>query len=274
MIFDKQHRDEYNNMKELNFSLFKRFLESPARYEAELGVPYSAPGFESLVHEAVLEPDKFQDSVLHVPDKRRVTKEQKEIAKERGATIIRTDEFEAITLIAQRLREYGPTKELLDADTEVTMTGEFCGLQTRGRLDLYRPGGFIADLKVIDTITEKNVRFLVAKNNWHLQAAWYQKLVQANTSDVLPFYHIYVNKKLVSNPRVKTMAGIIVVAPMEEPALELGWQKITNGLERFKSYQAGEPLGNDIVQPFMSGPPVWQYNAEEYEQEIPEACYE
>ena len=76
----------------------------------------------------------------------------------------------------------------LDGEHQVIMTGEIEGVPFKIKMDSYKPGEFICDLKYMASLRSPNL-FQPMVNYWgyDIQAAVYQEIVYQNTGKRLPF---------------------------------------------------------------------------------------
>ena len=75
---------EYNEIDAINWSTLKHIQRSPAHFKYLLDNPpkqTAAQSFGVAVHEAILEPDKFQENYIIAPDLDKRTKAYKEWAE-------------------------------------------------------------------------------------------------------------------------------------------------------------------------------------------------
>jgi hypothetical protein len=76
------------------------------------------------------------------------------------------------------------------------MTGEIEGVPFKIRMDSYKRGEFIADLKYMASLRSPNLFEPMVKYwGYDLQAACYQEIVRQNTGERLPFYFIVATKE-------------------------------------------------------------------------------
>mgnify|MGYP003289293913 CR=1 FL=1 len=91
--------------------------------------------------------------------------------------------------------------QFMDGEKQKILTGEFFGLEWQGKLDVYHDKKCIVDLKYVEdlykTFWVKDLGHVtwVEYYGYDMQAAIYQKLVELNTGDKLPYYLAVVDKK-------------------------------------------------------------------------------
>ena len=76
------------------------------------------------------------------------------------------------------------------------MTGTIAGVPFKIKMDSYKPGEYIADLKYMASLRSPNLfEPLVKYWNYVAQGAVYQEIVYQNTGDRLPFYLVIATKE-------------------------------------------------------------------------------
>ena len=87
-------------------------------------------------------------------------------------------------------------KYLLDGEHQRIMVGEIEGVPFKIKMDSYRPGKYIADLKYMKSLRSPNLfQPLIQYWGYDLQAAAYQEIVYQNTGERLPFYFVVITKE-------------------------------------------------------------------------------
>ena len=96
----------------------------------------------------------------------------------------------------------------LSGEKQTIMTGDLFGCQWKIKMDSYIPGVAIVDLKVMSSITDlkwvKDIGYLdfVRYWNYDIQGAVYQKIVEINTGNKLPFFIAAVTKETEPDIRI------------------------------------------------------------------------
>ena len=120
----------------------------------------------------------------------------------------------------------------LSGDHQVIMTGEIEGVPFKIKMDSYKPGEFIADLKYMASLRSPNLfQPMIGYWGYDIQAACYQEIVRQNTGKRLPFLFVVATKEKPAHLAV----GEISQWNMDE-ALETVRQKI----KRFQAIKNGE----------------------------------
>ena len=84
----------------------------------------------------------------------------------------------------------------LEGEHQRMMIGEIEGLPFKIRMDSYKPGEYIADLKYMASLRSPNLfENLVTYWGYDLQAAIYREVVRQNTGETLPFFFVIATKE-------------------------------------------------------------------------------
>ena len=203
------------NREFMSVSQFKDFMKCPAMAMAKLNGTYNED-----FSKALLLGSYFDESLTGTPETQRVflIENEKNIFKKTGgkyAEFIQADETVELVKAQPVMMKY------LSGEYQVIMTGEIEGVPFKIKMDSYKPGEYIADLKYMASLRSPNLFEPMIKYwGYDIQAACYQEVVRQNTGKKLPF--------------------IFVVATKEKPAhLEVGeisqWN-IDEALEKVRNY--------------------------------------
>ena len=120
----------------------------------------------------------------------------------------------------------------LDGEHQVIMTGEIEGVPVKIRMDTYKPGEFISDLKYLASLRSPNL-FESAINYWgyNIQAAVYQEIVRQNTGERLPFYFVIATKE--DPPKV-------VVAQIAQYNMDEAFEEVRKNIQYFYDIKTGK----------------------------------
>ena len=174
----------------MSVSQYKDFADCPARAMAELRGEYTRPESEalllgSLFDEILTGTEKSLEKFIEENRDKLFQKNGKPYAK-----VAQT--FET----AERVRQQPLMMKYLDGEHQVIMTGEIEGVPFKIKMDSYKEGEFIADLKYMASLRSPNL-FEPMVNYWgyNLQAACYQEIVYQNTGKRLPFIFVVATKE-------------------------------------------------------------------------------
>lgn len=120
----------------------------------------------------------------------------------------------------------------LSGEHQTVMTGEIEGVPFKIKMDSYKPGEFIADLKYMASLRSPNLfQPMISYWGYDIQAACYQEIVRQNTGERLPFLFVVATKEKPTHLAV----GEISQWNMDE-ALEVVRKKI----KHFQAIKSGE----------------------------------
>ena len=210
----------------MSVSQFKSFQKCEAATVAELNGIYvpergRALLLGSYVDEMLL---GTRESLEHF-----INENRGELFKKNGepyADVAQADETVVRVLSQPKMVEY------LSGDHQVVMTGEIEGVPFKIKMDSYKPGAFITDLKYMASLRSPNL-FQPMINYWgyDIQAACYQEIVRQNTGQQLPFLFVVATKEKPAHLAI----GAINQWNMDE-ALALVRKKI----KRYQAIKTGE----------------------------------
>ena len=214
------------NREFMSVSQFKDFMECPAMAMAKLNGTYNEDFSKALLlgsyfDEALTGTQESQQKFLF--------ENEKKIFKKGGgkyAEFVKADE--TIELVkAQPVMMY-----YLSGEHQVIMTGEIEGVPFKIRMDSYKPGEFIADLKYMASLRSPNLFEPMIKYwGYDYQSACYQEIVRQNTGEKLPFIFDVATKETPAHLEV----GEISQWNMDE-ALE----KVRKNIKKFQAIKNGE----------------------------------
>ena len=214
------------NMHYFSVSQFKDFMKCPAMAMAKLRGEYDeeygrALLLGSYVDEMLTGTRKSQMKFLE--------ENHSDLFKKNGEPY--ADVGQAIDTI-ERVRKQPLMMKYLSGKHQVIMTGEIEGVPFKIRMDSYKAGEYIADLKYMKSLRSPNLFEPMVKYwGYDTQAAVYQEIVRQNTGVVLPFLFVVATKEQPAHLAV----GEISQWNMDE-ALETVKKNIVN----FQKIKTGE----------------------------------
>lgn len=105
------------------------------------------------------------------------------------------DVVQAIETI-DRIRKQPLMMKYLTGEHQVIMTGEIEGVPFKIKMDSYKAGEYIADLKYMKSLRSPNLFEPMVKYwGYDTQAAVYQEIVRQNTGEKLPFLFVVATKE-------------------------------------------------------------------------------
>ena len=132
----------------------------------------------------------------------------------------------------QRVQQQPLMMHYLNGEHQTVMTGKIEGVPFKIKMDSYKPGEFIADLKYMASLRSPNLfQPMISYWGYDIQAACYQEIVRQNTGERLPFLFVVATKEKPAHLAV----GKISQWNMDE-ALETVRKKI----KRYQAIKSGE----------------------------------
>lgn len=114
-------------------------------------------------------------------------------------------DFKLADEIIQRIESDELFMYYMNGESQKIMTGNICGVPFKIKMDSYKEGEFIADLKVVKSfdkvwsdVFRSKVTF-VESFNYDIELAIFQEIVRQNTGKVLPCYILAVTKQSPSD---------------------------------------------------------------------------
>lgn len=174
----------------MSVSQYKEFCKCEACAMAQLNGEWNKPQSKalllgSLVDEMLTGTAKSQNAF--------VQNNHDELFKKNGDPY--ADVAQAMTTI-ERVKKQPLMMKYLSGKHQTIMTGTIEGVPFKIKMDSYKPGEFIADLKYMASLRSPNLfEPLVKYWNYVAQGAVYQEIVYQNTGDRLPFYLVIATKE-------------------------------------------------------------------------------
>lgn len=252
IIYDEA-ADIYHANSAIGSTDIRDYLRSPALFRDKqqgLVKDETTPAMRlgTLTHLALLEPERFRQSIAIKPEGMSFASKEGKAWKEahEGRDILTQDEYTTIHMMKERM-----PAEVLAALTsgrsEVTVRNELNGIPVQCRVDHWNEiGGIAYDLKTIGAI--EDIEREIPKRGYHIQARFYQRIIA---------------KELNSNPPEFLLAFVEKASPFRwrivhmEEWESLADEKINDALHgiaaRTKSGDWSDP-GNLHMYP---EPPEW-----------------
>ena len=180
----------------LSFSSLKAFDRSPLAFVHYKEAPRKqndAMRFGTLVHRAVLEPERYQDTVT-VYDGRRGTNDYKQFVQENlHKDILTTKEAFNVRAIADSVLSHTHAGPLIRQSTEFEkpFNLDMLGIPHRGIIDAIGPW-FLIDLKTTNSVTHRMLQRTIYDWKYYMQAAIYQQAAERMGLDSKAYFIIAV----------------------------------------------------------------------------------
>lgn len=253
--------EEYHRRSELSNSGLNNLIEkSPGHFKYCLENPPEqtpAMALGTIVHTAILEPERFLDTHVAMPECDRRTKAGKEfyetfLINNHGKTVMAADVYHQVFgMIGSVMAHTMASAILRDNHNELSFFGELNGVKMRCRPDILRQGNLLADLKTTDDASFKGFQKSFANFNYHRQAAVYTDLVSQVTGEKYDTFTIIAVEK-------KPPYAVQVFA-IDEASLDKGREEYQLGLAKYRECLLTNkwPLYADEVVPLNL--PSWKW---------------
>lgn len=228
--------EEYHRREELSNSGLNILIEqSPGHYKFNKDNP-SEPTLAmetgTIVHTAILEPERFLDTHVAMPECDRRTKAGKEfyetfLINNHGKTVMKNDLYhDVFGMIGAVMAHTMASAILRNNHNEASFFGELNGVKVRCRPDILRQGNLLADLKTTDDASFRGFQKSFATYNYHRQAAFYCDLVSQITGEKYDTFTIIAVEK-------KPPYAVQVFA-IDEASLDKGREEYQLGLAKYR----------------------------------------
>ena len=189
-LTSRNYHSAIANKHWFSVSQFKSFMKCPASAMAELKGEY--------------EPERGRALVLgsYVDEHLTGNPKSMETFIKENYTALYKKNGEPYADVAQadeainRIRNQPLMLKYLTGKFQKIMTGEIAGVPVKIKMDCYKEGEFISDLKYLASLRSPNLFTNVVDYwNYTLQGAVYQEIVYQNTGKRLPFYLVIATKE-------------------------------------------------------------------------------
>ena len=212
----KNYYSQTANKEFMSVSQFKTFTQCEARALAELNGEYKRPESSALFL------GSYVDEMLTGTKKSQakfIEDNHSNLFKKNGDPY--ADVLKAIDAV-ERVKKQPLMMKYLSGTKQKIMTGEIGGIPWKIKMDSYKPGEFIADLKYLKDLRSPNL-FESAIKYWgyDIQMAVYQEIVYQNTGERLPTYLVIVTKETVPRVAVAEVNSWNLISAMENVQKQL-----------------------------------------------------
>lgn len=181
------------NMEFMSVSQYKQFVKCEAMAIAEIKGEYVREKSDALLL------GSYVDEVLTGTNESLsdFINEHPEMFVSRGPSKGQLkSEFKKADEAVNKIKQQPLMMHFLSGEHQTIMTGEIEGVPMKIKMDSYKPGEFIADLKYMKSLRSPNLfESMVKYWGYDIQAAVYQEIVYQNTGKRLPFYLVIATKE-------------------------------------------------------------------------------
>lgn len=251
MYNDDFYYREMGTDKCLSYSTMKHLLKSPKWFNHLKKNPQpetQALRDGTLVHAAILEPEKYTTEFTYVDVSSKNTIKWKDAVKKHGKqyTYTMKEKYMNDRIATAFLQNDKCVSYLKGADVEIPALKSFNGIPVRGKADVIKYGEYVADVKTTndgvknidlkDGSSTNQFAFTVQKYDYDLQAYLYTQLF-----DVPDYYWLVIDKSTTD----------IGVFKASEETLETGRLKLEASLQLYEAFFIDELI--DLSQYYKEG---------------------
>ena len=132
----------------------------------------------------------------------------------------------------QRVQQQPLMMHYLNGEHQTVMTGKIEGVPFKIKMDSYKPGEFIADLKYMASLRSPNLfQPMISYWGYDIQAACYQEIVRQNTGERLPFLFVVATKEKPAH---------LAVGKISQWNMDEAFETVRKKIERFQKIKLGE----------------------------------
>lgn len=232
----KMTNEEYHRRDELSNTGNNTIIdESPAHFQYYRQNPpeqTAAMITGTVVHTATLEPERFLDTHVAMPECDRRTKAGKEfyekfIIENHGKTVMSAPTYHQVFGMIGSVMAHKSAKAILQKNhNELSFFAELEGVKCRCRPDILREGRLIADLKTTDDAGFRGFQKSFANYKYHRQAAFYCDLVAQITGETYDTFTIIAVEKHAPYA--------VQVFVIDEASIEKGREEYQRGLAVYR----------------------------------------
>ena len=190
-VTEKNYYHAETNIKYFSVSQFKDFLKCEAMAMAKIHGEWNPEKTEALYL------GSFVDELLTGTEEslEAFSTENHDVIYQKNGKM--REAFSRAVDTVERIKNTQPLMMyLLSGKHQQIMTGEIEGVPFKIKMDSYKPGEFIADLKYMRSLRSPNLfENIITYWGYDLQAAAYQEIVYQNTGERLPFYFVVATKE-------------------------------------------------------------------------------
>lgn len=185
--------DAYRNIPAINWSTLKKGAQSMRHLRHALDTEDSDTASRVVLrlnHAAVLEPHTVDRDYLVYDGVRRGKEYEAFKALHPGAQYVKAEDITEARRIADAVMSYRPARDLIEGaqcEQNLVWTDPETRVDCKGRMDVYRAGHHIADLKGAKTTDSFGFVRHVSDYLYYGQAAWYQMGAEVLHGTRLPY---------------------------------------------------------------------------------------
>lgn len=214
------------NLEYMSASQFKNFQKCEAMAMAEIKGEYEREKSDALLL------GSFVDEVLTGTNE-----SYSEFINENYSRLFKKNgepraEIEKAMLAVEKIKQQPLMMQLLSGEHQTIMTGEIGNVPVKIKMDSYKPGEFIADLKYMKSLRSPNLFDSMVKYwGYDTSMAIYQEIVYQNTGERLPVYLVIATKETPCH---------LDVCEIKQYDLDEALENVNKNIKRYQLIKDGE----------------------------------
>ena len=225
-LTEKNYYGKESNQQFMSVSQYKSFVKCEAMAMAEMNGTYERPKSKALLLGSLF------DELLTGTEKSIkvfIEENKADLFKKNGEPY--ADVAQAFETAA-KVEKQPLMMKYLSGQKQKIMTGEIAGVPFKIKMDSYKKGEFIADLKYMASLRSPNMFEPMVKYwNYVAQGSVYQEVVYQNTGERLPFYLVIATKESPAH---------LEVCEIKQYDLDEELENIKKRVGRFQAIKNGE----------------------------------
>lgn len=215
-----------SNLKYFSASQYKQFQKCEAMAMAEIKGEYEREKSDALLL------GSFVDEVLTGTNE-----SYSEFINENYSRLFKKNgepraEIEKAMLAVEKVKQQPLMMHLLSGEHQTIMTGEIGNVPVKIKMDSYKPGEFIADLKYMKSLRSPNLFDSMVKYwGYDTSMAIYQEIVYQNTGERLPVYLVIATKETPCH---------LEVCEIKQYDLDEALDNVKKNIKRYHLIKTGE----------------------------------
>lgn len=201
----------YSNTDYFSVSEYKKFLNCEFAGTKPFGEPSEAMMVGSYV-------DRFIEGTLE----QWLKENEKFLYASRGPHKGQLKQcFQKAQEICDHISKDETFMQFMSGEKQTVMTGEIGGVPWKIKMDSYSPGIAINDLKIMQTVTNRQGQYINFISQWgyDIQGACYQEIVYQNTGETLPVFICAATKEDPINTVIVNIPQHVLDAALYEVKL-------------------------------------------------------
>lgn len=227
-LSQKNYYSPEANKAFMSVSSYKDFCKCEAMAMAKINGTYNQPKSSALLLGSLF--DELLTGTAKSLEEF-ITENQSELIKKSGEFYADAQQAYETTI---KVKKQPLMMEYLTGQKQKIMTGEIAGVPFKIKMDNYKKGKFISDLKYMASLRSPNMFEPMVKYwNYIAQGSVYQEIVYQNTGERLPFFLVIATKETPAH---------LDVCEIKQYDLDAELDNIKKRVERFQAIKNGEIL--------------------------------